>query len=70
MNILMSLMMLSMAFVMITMSIASAERITEVLNEETAIKNPEHPVMEVPDGSIDFDHVSFSYEERRRRSSC
>ena len=63
MNILMSLMMLSMAFVMITMSIASAERITEVLNEETAIKNPEHPVMEVPDGSIDFDHVSFSYEK-------
>ena len=45
------------------MSIASAERITEVLNEETAIKNPEHPVMEVPDGSIDFDHVSFSYEK-------
>ena len=63
MNLLMSLMMLSMAFVMITMSIASAERITEVLNEETAIKNPEHPVMEVPDGSIDFDHVSFSYEK-------
>ena len=63
MNILMSLMMLSMAFVMITMSIDSAERITEVLNEETAIKNPEHPVMEVPDGSIDFDHVSFSYEK-------
>lgn len=63
MNILMSLMMLSMAFVMITMSITSAERITEVLNEETAIKNPEHPVMEVPDGSIDFDHVSFSYEK-------
>ena len=63
MNILMSLMMLSMAFVMITMSIASAERITEVLREETAIKNPEHPVMEVPDGSIDFDHVSFSYEK-------
>ena len=63
MNILMSLMMLSMAFVMITMSIASAERITEVLNEETAIKNPEHPVMEVPDGSSDFDHVSFSYEK-------
>ena len=63
MNILMSLMMLSMAFVMITMSIASAERITEVLNEETAIKNPEHPVMEVPNGSIDFDHVSFSYEK-------
>ena len=63
MNILMSLMMLSMAFVMITMSIASAERITEVLREETAIKNPEHPIMEVPDGSIDFDHVSFSYEK-------
>ena len=63
MNILMSLMMLSMAFVMITMSIASANRISEVLNEEPVIKDPENPVMEVPDGSIDFDHVSFAYKK-------
>lgn len=61
MNILMSLMMLSMAFVMISMSVASAERISEVLNEEPTIRDPENPVMEVPDGTIDFDHVSFAY---------
>lgn len=63
MNILMSLMMLSMVFVMIIMSLASAERITEVLNEEPTITNPENPVMEVPDGSIDFDHVNFAYHK-------
>lgn len=62
MNILMSLMMLSMIFVMITMSIASAERIVEVLNEKADITNPENPVMAVPDGSIKFEHVSFSYK--------
>ncbi len=61
MNILMSLMMLSMAFVMISMSVASGERIAEVLNEEPTIKNPALPEMEVADGSIDFDHVSFAY---------
>lgn len=61
MNILMSLMMLSMAFAMISMSVASAERISEVLDEEPTITNPENPVMEVPDGSIDFDGVSFAY---------
>lgn len=61
MNILMSLMMLSMIFVMITMSIASAERIAEVLNEKADITNPENPIMTVPDGSIKFEHVSFSY---------
>ncbi|MCD7825133.1 MAG: ABC transporter ATP-binding protein/permease [Clostridiaceae bacterium] len=61
MNILMSLMMLSMAFVMITMSIASAERIAEVLNEKADIVNPQHPVMEVADGSVSFEHVHFSY---------
>lgn len=61
MNILMSLMMLSMAFVMISMSVASAERISEVLNEEPTIRNPENPIMEVPDGTIDFHHVSFAY---------
>ena len=61
MNILMSLMMLSMVFVMITMSIASAERITQVLNEQPDIHNPENPVMEVRDGSIEFRNVEFSY---------
>lgn len=63
MNILMSLMMLSMVFVMVTMSIASARRITEVLNEKSGLSNPEHPIMEVPDGSIVFDHVSFAYKK-------
>ena len=62
MNILMSLMMLSMIFVMITMSMASAERIAEVLEEKADITNPSEPVMHVPDGSIRFDHVSFSYK--------
>ena len=66
MNILMSLMMLSMAFVLITMSSASIERISAVLNEEPTIKNPEHPVTEVADGSIRFDHVSFSYDPNSR----
>ena len=61
MNILMSLMMLSMVFVMITMSAASARRITEVLNEKTDICNPEEPVYEVADGSVRFDHVNFAY---------
>ncbi len=61
MNILMSLMMLSMAFVLITMSSASMERISEVLDEEPTIRNPENAVKEVKDGSIRFDHVSFSY---------
>ena len=63
MNILMSLMMLSMVFVMITMSVASARRISEVLNETSDLKNPESPVMEVADGSIRFDHVSFAYKK-------
>ena len=63
MNILMSLMMLSMIFVMMTMSAASARRISEVLNEEPSLKNPENPVMEVKDGSIDFEDVDFSYRE-------
>ena len=62
MNILMSLMMLSMIFVMLTMSVASAERITEVLDEKADITNPVNPVMYVPDGSIRFEHVSFSYK--------
>lgn len=62
MNILMSLMMLSMIFVMITMSMASAERIAEVIEEKADIINPENPVMHVPDGRIKFEHASFSYK--------
>ncbi len=61
MNILMSLMMVSMVFVMITMSEASARRIAEVINEKSSITNPEDPIMEVPDGSIVFEDVDFSY---------
>ena len=61
MNILMSMMMLSIVFVMITMSSASIERIAEVLNEEADIVNPKDPVMEVKDGSIEFKDVVFSY---------
>ena len=63
MNILMSLMMLSMVFVMITMSIASVRRISEVLNETCDLTNPEHPVMEVADGSIEFRDVDFAYQK-------
>lgn len=63
MNILMSLMMLSMIFVMVTMSMASAERIAEVLNETSSLSNPEHPIMEVPDGRITFEHVDFAYSK-------
>ncbi len=63
MNILMSLMMLSMAFVMISMSTASVERISEVLNETSDLQNPEHPVLEVPDGSVEFRNVNFRYKQ-------
>ena len=62
MSLLMSLMMLSMVIVMISMSMASIRRIREVLDEVPDLHDPEHPVMEVADGSIDFDHVSFSYK--------
>lgn len=62
MQILMSLMMLSMIFVMITMSRASAERIAEVLSEESSLKNPENPVTQVKDGSVEFSNVGFSYK--------
>lgn len=62
MNIMMSLMMLSMVFVMITLSVASAKRIVEVINEKSDIVNPENPVMEVRDGSIEFKNVDFSYK--------
>ncbi len=63
MNILMSLMMLSMIFVMVTMSIASARRIAEVLNEQSDLTNPDAPNFEVANGDIVFDHVSFSYKK-------
>ena len=66
-QILMSLMMLSMIFVMITMSLESAERIVEVLSEESTLHNPENPVMEVKDGSIDFNHVNFKYSKSASR---
>ena len=62
MSLLMSLMMLSMVVVMISMSMASIRRIREVLDETPDLHDPEHPVMEVKDGSIDFNHVSFSYK--------
>ena len=62
MALLMSLMMLSMVVVMISMSMASIRRIQEVLEETPDLHNPEHPVTEVTDGSIDFDHVNFSYK--------
>lgn len=66
MNILMSLMMLSMVFVMISMSMASAKRIAEVLNETSDLKNPENPIYEVPDGSVEFRHVAFAYQKDSR----
>lgn len=62
MNILMSLMMLSMIFVMLTLSAASARRIAEVLNEKADLVNPAEPDFDVPDGRVDFDHVTFAYE--------
>ena len=67
MNILMNLMMLSMIFVMMTMSAASAKRICEVLNEESTLKNPENPDYEIPDGSITFEHVTFRYNDHAER---
>lgn len=68
MNILMSLMMLSMVFVMLSMSVASAERVSEVLNETPDIVNPENPVYKVKDGSIVFDHVSFRYNKEGKKN--
>lgn len=67
MQILMCLMMLSMIIVMITMSKASVERISAVINEEPTIKNCENPVYTVNDGSIVFDHVDFSYEDSENK---
>ena len=69
MQILSSLMMLSMIFVMISISDASMHRIYEVLKEESTIKNPENPVMEVTDGSIDFNGVSFKYHENAEKNA-
>ena len=66
MNILMNLMMLSMIFVMITMSVASGKRIAEVLEETPDITNPAEPVMEVEDGSIEFNHVNFTYNKENK----
>lgn len=65
-QILMSLMMFSMVFVMVIMSKASAERIAEILNEKSTMENKENPVLEVKDGSIDFENVSFSYSHHIR----
>ncbi len=61
MNILMNIMMVSMIFVMLTMSHAAAKRIAEVLDEKSDLHNPENPIMEVPDGSIEFRDVHFAY---------
>ena len=67
MQILMSLMMVAFIFVMLTMSLASAKRVSGVLNETSTLHNPEKPVYEVRDGSIDFDDVTFSYSEKSER---
>ena len=69
MSVMMSLAMLSMIFVMLSMSTASAARISEVLNEDADIKDPENPVIEVQDGSIDFEHVSFDYPHGTEREA-
>ncbi len=68
MSILMSLMMLSMIFVMLTLAAASARRVVEVLNESPDLVSPENAVMEVPDGSVDFDAVYFSYSRANTSS--
>lgn len=67
MQILMSMLMLSMTLVMISMSFASANRIVEVLDENSTIQNPENPVYDVKDGSIDFENVDFAYSEKAER---
>ena len=67
MQILMSLMMLSMIYVMVTMSAESAKRICEVLEEEPSLKEPENPVMEVKDGSIEFQNVNFKYSSKAKK---
>lgn len=67
MNILMNLMMIAFIFVMLTMSMASGKRIAQVLEEQPTVANPENPVYEVKDGSIDFEDVMFSYSETSER---
>lgn len=67
MSFLMSLMMISMIYVMLTMSAESAKRICEVLDEEPDMKEPESPITEVRDGSIDFDNVNFKYSEKAQK---
>ncbi len=67
MQILMSLMMLSMIYVMITMSLESMKRLCEILNEEPVLKNPENPVMSVENGEIEFKDVSFKYSEKAQK---
>ncbi|MBR2523131.1 MAG: ABC transporter ATP-binding protein [Clostridiales bacterium] len=69
MMILMSLMMLSMIYIMLTMSVESVKRIVEVINEEPGIRNPENPVYEISDGSIDFSNVRFSYSSDAQRDA-
>lgn len=69
MQILMSLMMISMIYVMITMSAESAKRIYQVLTEESSLHNPEDAITEVADGSIDFENVSFKYSKKAKRSA-
>ena len=67
MNILMNLMMIAFIFIMLTMSLASGKRIAEVLDEKATIRNPENPDFDVPDGSIDFENVVFSYSEKSEK---
>ena len=69
MSILMALMMLSMIFVMTTLSIASGKRIAEVLNDKADLVNPKNPIMEVKNGSIDFNHVEFTYNDEAEKDT-
>ena len=69
MQILMAMMMLSMVFVMITLASESAKRIVEVLEEKSSLVNPENPVYEVKDGSVDFENVSFKYSKKAERNA-
>lgn len=69
MQILMSLMMISMIYVMLTMSAESAKRICQVLDEESSLHNPDEPVRSLADGSVDFENVSFKYNRKARRNA-
>lgn len=69
MQILMALMMISGMFVMLTMALTSVRRVCEVLDEESTLQNPENPIHEVPDGSIDFDNVTFKYSEKAEKNA-